>query len=192
MTYPERVLAGVRAAERDGRLPPPDLEVLGETWPFEAPTSVVPVPDLQPEPPRHGEDAGSCSACAAPDDACLWSDDLWRVRAPGQPFGVHALFLEPREHADLEDLSSDALDAMGRAQRKVVDALHAALDGVERVHVIRWGDGAAHLHWWFLARPAGLLQLRGSLLGLWLDVLPPLPEDAWKADLERVRTALRS
>ncbi len=28
-----------------------------------------------------------------------------------------------------------------------------SLDGVARVHVNRWGDGSAHLHLWFLARP---------------------------------------
>src|SRR5262249_62025925 len=37
-----------------------------------------------------------------------------------------------------------------------------SLDGVARVHVNRWGDGAAHLHLWFLARPYGRLQLRGT------------------------------
>jgi hypothetical protein len=45
------------------------------------------------------------------------------------------------------------------------------------VHVNRWGDGGAHLHVWFFARPEGLLQLRGSCLPDWLDVLPPLPPE---------------
>jgi hypothetical protein len=55
-------------------------------------------------------------------------------------------------------------------------ALHP-LDGVARVHINRWGDGAAHLHFWFLARPAGLLQLRGAFLPLLEELLPRVPAD---------------
>jgi hypothetical protein len=60
------------------------------------------------------------------------------------------------------------------------------------VHLNRWSDGGAHLHWWFIARPVGLLQLRGSALPTWLDVLPPLPADVWRADLDRVVAELGS
>lgn len=42
-------------------------------------------------------------------------------------------------------------------------------------------DGGAHLHVWLLARPAGLLQPRGSCLPDWLDVLPPLPGEQCQA-----------
>ena len=48
---------------------------------------------------------------------------------------------------------------------------------IGRVHVCRWGDGSEHLHWWFLARPARLPQLKTNLVAIWDDVLPPLPED---------------
>ena len=41
-----------------------------------------------------------------------------------------------------------------------------------RVQVLRWGDGGEHLHWWLLARPTGILQLRGTFLALWDDILP--------------------
>ncbi len=188
MSYPETVLAGIRAAERDGLLPPPSAEVLGDIYPFPPPDSVLPVAPLRPEPPRIGEDAASCPACAKKDE--LWGDEHWRVLTPSTPFGLHVLLAEPRVHADLDDLPAAAVASMGPLMQRVSGALMTGLDGVGRVHLYRWGDGAAHLHWWFVARPEGLLQLRGSLLPLWLDVLPPLPEDVWSADLERITTAL--
>jgi hypothetical protein len=66
-----------------------------------------------------------------------------------------------------------------------------ALGNIGRVHVCRWGDGGEHLHWWFLARPARVPQLIGSFAAIWDDILPPVPEDVWRADLERLATALR-
>jgi hypothetical protein len=60
------------------------------------------------------------------------------------------------------------------------------VDGVARVHVNRWGDGSAHLHLWFLARPYGRLQLRGTFLSLWDDILPPIDEAVWRANLGHV------
>jgi len=61
-----------------------------------------------------------------------------------------------------------------------------SLDGVARVHVNRWGDGAAHLHLWFLARPLGRLQLRGTFLSLWDDILPVIPESQWRRNLAHI------
>ena len=65
-----------------------------------------------------------------------------------------------------------------------------AVPGVARVHVDRIGDGLAHLHVWFVARPAGLLQLRGSCLMDWLDVLPPMPAAELAAFAGVLATAL--
>ena len=55
-----------------------------------------------------------------------------------------------------------------------------------RVHVNRWGDSSAHLHMWFLARPKGQLQLRGTFLSLWDGILPPVPEAQWRENLAMV------
>jgi hypothetical protein len=52
--------------------------------------------------------------------------------------------------------------------------------------VNRWGDGSAHLHLWFLARPYGRLQLRGTFLSLWDDILPEIPEHQWRDNLALV------
>ena len=43
---------------------------------------------------------------------------------------------------------------------------------------------------WFLARPEGLLQLRGSSLSDWTDCLPPMPEDEWQAVQREIAAAL--
>ncbi len=54
------------------------------------------------------------------------------------------------------------------------------------MHVIRWGDGGSHLHWWFFARPAGMMQLRGAFMTLWDDVLPAIDQERWLANLAQV------
>jgi hypothetical protein len=75
---------------------------------------------------------------------------------------------------------------MERAVRAV-----RAVEGVGRVHVCRWGDGAEHLHWWFMARPARMPQLLGSFAAVWDDVLPATPDDIWTANLAQVGDNLR-
>ena len=57
-------------------------------------------------------------------------------------------------------------------------------------HVYRIGDGGAHLHVWFFARPAGQAQLYGSWMVVWDDLLPEYPEAVAQADAETVADAL--
>ena len=52
------------------------------------------------------------------------------------------------------------------------------LDNVARCHVLRYGDGSAHAHTWFVARTARLWGVVGSPVIEWDDVLPPGPERA--------------
>jgi hypothetical protein len=65
-----------------------------------------------------------------------------------------------------------------------------AIANVSRAHVYRIGDGGAHLHVWFFARPAGQAQLYGSWLPVWDDLLPEYPSDLADADAAQVATAL--
>lgn len=189
--YPAAVLAAVRASEVDGRLPAPTAEELGDIFPFESPVTTVAFDDATlPEPPRHGETSADCGQCANRDDVYLWTSPTWRLRAPDKPFGVHVFLLEPRAHLDQADLTPTLAGELGPLLVRIERAITTAIDGVGRVHLNRWGDGGAHLHWWFIVRPAGLAQLRGSALPTWLDVLPPLPEEVWRADLVRVAAAL--
>ena len=50
-----------------------------------------------------------------------------------------------------------------------------ALPSVGRCHIGRWGDGGAHAHVWFIARPARMPQTRGTFMALWDDYFPPVP-----------------
>jgi len=71
-----------------------------------------------------------------------------------------------------------------------VEPAAQALPGVARVHVNRWGDGGSHLLVIFLGRPAGMLQLRGSCLPLWEEMLPRVPAAAAGSALRFVAAAL--
>jgi len=160
------------------------------TWPsfpFEGDFRVKPIEaPVDVEPPRTGEDPNDCTACAAADDAYIYVNERWRVRAMDRPTGLPmVLILESRTHLDLGDLPNMLAAELGVMTVRLERAIRS-LDGVARVHVNRWGDGSAHLHVWFLARPYGRLQLRGTFLSLWDDILPPITEDRWRENLAMV------
>lgn len=154
------------------------------SFPFEGDLRVKPLaPPVDVEPPRGGEDAADCVACQTPDEAYIWVSERWRVRAMDRPTGLPiVLVLECRSHLDLGDLPNLLAAELGVMTVRLERAVRS-LDGVARVHVNRWGDGAAHLHMWFLARPYGRLQLRGTFLTLWDDILPVIPEHQWRENL---------
>jgi diadenosine tetraphosphate (Ap4A) HIT family hydrolase len=157
------------------------------SFPFEGEFRIRPLQDpVAAEPPRKGEDAADCVTCATPDAAYIWADERWRVRAMDRPSGLPAvLILESRSHLDLGDLPNLLAAELGVMTVRLERAVRS-LDGVARVHVNRWGDGSAHLHLWFLARPYGRLQLRGTFLSLWEEILPPIPEAQWRENLALV------
>jgi diadenosine tetraphosphate (Ap4A) HIT family hydrolase len=148
-------------------------------------------PPVLPEPPRGGEDGpADCDICAKPDEAYLWTDEHWRVAYPHKPGGGAAVvFLEPRAHVDLHELPEDLAAELGPMILRVERAL-ASLDDVGRVHMHRWGDGIAHMHLWFVVRPAGMLQLRGSFLPAWNGLLPAVPEDYFRGVNVKLAAAL--
>jgi diadenosine tetraphosphate (Ap4A) HIT family hydrolase len=157
------------------------------SFPFEGDLRVKPLePVVEVEPARQGEDGNGCVACAAKDHEYIWVSDRWRVRAMDHPTGLPmALILESRSHLDLGDLPNLLAAELGVMTVRLERAIRS-LDGVARVNVNRYGDGTAHLHLWFLARPYGRLQLRGSFLSLWDEILPPIPEERWRENLALV------
>ncbi|MFF5054425.1 hypothetical protein ACFY1S_14715 [Micromonospora sp. NPDC000663] len=157
------------------------------SFPFEGDLRVKQLDDPVPvEPPRKGEGLRECTACNAPDDAYIWVGERWRVRAMDRPTGLPmVLILESRTHLDLGDLPNLLAAELGVMTVRLERAIRS-LDGVARVHVNRWGDGSAHLHMWFLARPYGRLQLRGTFLSLWDSILPPISEAQWRENLALV------
>jgi diadenosine tetraphosphate (Ap4A) HIT family hydrolase len=157
------------------------------TFPFTGNFTVRPLDEpVAVEPPRQGDDPATCIACQAGDDAYIWVSDRWRVRALDRPTGLPmVLILESRSHLDLGDLPNLLAAELGVMTVRLERAIRS-LEGVARVHVNRWGDGSAHLHLWFLARPHGRLQLRGTFLSLWDDILPAIPEEQWRENLAMV------
>ena len=158
------------------------------SFPFEGDLRVKQLDDPVPvEPPRRGEAHRECTACNAPDEAYIWVGERWRVRAMDRPTGLPmVLILESRSHLDLGDLPNLLAAELGVMTVRLERAIRS-LDGVARVHVNRWGDGSAHLHLWFLARPYGRLQLRGTFLSLWDSILPPISEAQWRENLAHGR-----
>ena len=193
--YAHDTVRRARDAERlspDGRLPAPSY-ASWPSFPYEGELRVCAVADVvSPEPPREGKGGVDCGACADRDEQYLWTDADWRLRSTAEPSGLPVvLLLEPRAHADLHDLPAPLRAGMGEMLCRVEAAIYS-LGGIARVHVMRIGDGAEHLHWWFLARPDGLVQARGSFAAEWDDILPPRPRSEWEADLERVAATMRS
>jgi hypothetical protein len=143
-------------------------------------------PPVAKEPERHGEDPEQCATCRAPDSEYIWVANRWRVRSLERPSGLPVVvILESRSHLDLGDLPNLLAAELGVMTVRLERAIRS-LEDVARVHVNRWGDGSAHLHLWFLARPAGRLQLRGTFLSLWDDILPPISEQRWRENLALV------
>jgi hypothetical protein len=157
------------------------------TFPFEGDIRIKKLDDpVSLEPPRHGENPSECRACSSPDEAYIWVSERWRVRSLDRPTGLPmVLILESRSHLDLGDLPNLLAAELGVMTVRLERAVRS-LDGVARVHVNRWGDGSAHLHLWFLARPYGRLQLRGTFLSLWDEILPTISESQWRENLALV------
>lgn len=168
--------------ERRTQPPLPDF-VGWQTFPFVGEFRVKPLEPPVEEPPRQGERGENCVKCAAPDSEYIWVDERWRVRALSRPSGLPAVVvLETRHHYDLGDLSNMLAAELGVLTVRLERGIRS-INGVARVHVNRWGDGSEHLHVFFLARPKGRLQLRGTFLSMWDDILPPIPESQWRENL---------
>jgi diadenosine tetraphosphate (Ap4A) HIT family hydrolase len=139
-----------------------------------------------PEAPRDGEEPTTCRSCAASDGSAVWENDAWRLIAMSEPSGAPlVLMLLSKEHHDLVDLSDDMAAQLGQIIVHTSRAIES-LEHIARAHVSRWGDGGAHLHIFFFARPEGFAQLRGTCLAVWDDLLAPVPRDVRDRDAARV------
>jgi len=145
-----------------------------------------------PEAPRRGEDGLACGGCDAPLGDTLWENERWRLITFGEPSGAPlVMMLQPKGHYDLIDLPEDLAAELGRLVVHVSRALES-LPGIARAHVSRWGDGGAHLHLFFFARPSGFPQLRGTCFAIWDDLLAPVPREMRDADAHTVALTLES
>ena len=148
-------------------------------------------PMLVPEEPRHGELAGDeCGHCSPGHwGGWIWRDEHWHVsaqRETGLPFWGG---LAPNEHVRLHEMSPDLLATMGGVVQRFAGAVQG-LPGVARTHFSRWGDGSAHFHLQFYARPLGMMQGRGYMLAVWDDVLAPTDPELIAAHTRQVAAVL--
>jgi diadenosine tetraphosphate (Ap4A) HIT family hydrolase len=164
-----------------------------ETFPFDG--EMTPRTLLAPvdrEKPRQGEGGVGCRRCQAPDDDYVWTSERWRLLPLG-PTGLPViLMLEPREHfAEPGDLPDELAAELGVLLARIERAIRS-IGEIGRVHVCRWGDGGEHLHWWFIGRPARLPQLIGSFVEIWDEILPPVPHETWRANVDAVVAELNA
>jgi hypothetical protein len=187
---PDEFYAHVVAAADDEQRLPLARMVGWDISPFEAEGLQVSRmrPPVLPEPPRHGEDPADCESCRRRDEG-IWVDDRWRLTRMSGVGVPLVLMLHPRDHYDLTDLSDDLAAEMGVLSTHIARHVQA-LRHVSRCHVYRIGDGGAHLHVWFFARPEGQSQLYGSWLVVWDDLLPEYPAPLADADADAVASAL--
>jgi diadenosine tetraphosphate (Ap4A) HIT family hydrolase len=177
------------AADADGRLPLPPLHDW-ETFPFEGDIRVRPLRPPADEPPRLGGDPDDCWRCRRSHADAIWSDERWLLAPLEKPSGLPVIvILQPREHCDLGDMPSHLAEELGPLIVRIERAVDS-VGNIGRVHVGRWGDGSAHLHFWFIARPARLPQLRTSFAAIWDDIIPPMPEELWRENLVAVARAM--
>lgn len=187
---PEQFYAhALAAADADQRLPLSRMTGW-DISPFEQDGLLVSRlrPPVIPEKPREGEDPATCTSCTR-RDAGIWLDDNWRLTRLAGAGVPLILMLHPRDHYDMADLTDELAAEHGVLCTHIARHVEA-LAGIARSHVYRIGDGGAHLHTWFFARPAGQGQLYGSWLVVWDDLLPEYPDDIAAADGARVAEAL--
>ena len=158
---------------------------------FEGDIATKPLePMLVPEQPRSGElDPAECFHCRPTPEHLIWRDDLWHVGAApatGLPFIAG---LAPNDHVRLDQMDAGLLATFGDLVQRLAGAIQS-LDGVARTHFSRWGDGSAHFHLHFMARPLGMMQGRGPMLAFWDDVLPPTDPELLAANGRQVAEAL--
>jgi diadenosine tetraphosphate (Ap4A) HIT family hydrolase len=144
-----------------------------------------------PEPPRRGEPGGEpCGICSGQTSSAVWSDEHWTLHPPVGGSLRGAVWLASRGHFDsFSDLPAEVAASFGPIVAKVERGM-LTLSDVARVHLYRWGDGAAHFHVWMLPRPLGMLEARGMMLPIWEDVLPNRSDEELRSAAENIAAAM--
>lgn len=178
----------------DGRIPMTPA-VDWDVFPWEVVDGAI-VPKVLAAPlpvenPREGDPGGkACHLCAGDrENATIWENETWTLRPMPRGGLPLILMLEPKEHLDYTDLDDDQAAELGRLSLWITRIMEH-VEHIGRVHVMRIGDGSAHLHVWFIARPARFGQILGSFAVEYDDMLPATPEDSWLADQRTVAQRL--
>jgi len=178
----------------EGRLPMTPAQTW-DVFPWEVVDGeIVPkllTPPLDADAPRSGDPGGKpCGTCAGGGPGeLLWENEEWTLRPMPRGGLPLILMLETKEHLEYTDLSDDQAADLGRLSLWIARIMES-LDGIGRAHVMRIGDGSAHLHIWFIARHEGFPGILGSFAVEFDDMLPPTPEESWLADQRTVARKL--
>lgn len=182
----------VAAADEQRRLPVAVEEMPGWfIYPYESDSlRMKPLGFVEAtEQPRSGEDPAECrcaldgwagEAWPGTEGNVVWHDDEFRLLDLGGKLPSF-LMLQPRGHHDLIDMP----DALAARMGVLLVALAAAVEtlpSVGRAHVMKIGDGGAHLHWFAMGRPARMPQFRGSPLLDWEENFPDVPRKVLDAN----------
>jgi hypothetical protein len=176
----------VDAVGENGRLPM-GPSAAWDIFPWEG--EMVPKvlqPPVEAEEPRWGERGRPCSCAEGEWRNAVWRNDRWVLTSGEGPGGLPlVLVLQPLEHIDFSDMDDDLAAEYGRVSHWL-HRIMAGLPNIGRVHICKWGDGGAHMHVVFIARTARLADIKGSMAIEWDEMLPPVPEEVWRADLREV------
>ncbi len=177
------------AADEDGRLQPGPM-TRWAVFPYESVTA-APLTELELPEPLGDTSPEGCRVCRAQADGTheLWSSEHFAVARRASTSLLFWATVAVRSHRTLDELDGDELADMGQVLGRTFRAV-SALDGVGRVHINKWENNTGHLLWNVLARPEGVLQLRGSNLPAWADMLPDVPEPELARRADEVARAL--
>lgn len=173
----------------------PDLSFVGwPAFPWAAEGGRVVAKELLPpvaaDRVRGGEGGTSCWRCEHPDEGVVWANDRWVLSTAREGRGgLLKFWLQTREHMDFGDMDEDLAAELGRLTLRLHNAM-LALPNAGRVHLGKWGDGSAHLHVLAMVRPARLPQVIGSFAVEWDDILPPIPEEVWRREVDEVAAVM--
>jgi diadenosine tetraphosphate (Ap4A) HIT family hydrolase len=129
-------------------------------------------------------------ADGVPPERVVWEDEHWVLTHEGRPSGLPIIVvLHPRRHLDYGQLDDELASECGRISNRLARIIEG-LPNIGRCHVLRYGDGGAHMHLFFVGRVERLTHVLGSPTIDWDEILPPGPEDVWRADLHAVAVKL--
>ena len=160
--------------------------------PYLEPLTPRPLADpVIPEPPRRGEPGGEeCGICTHQATPAVWESEHFTMHPPVQGSLPGAVWLASKEHVDS---FNDLLAGCGGRVRAVVARVEQAilaLGDVGRVICTAGATGARTSTYGSCLGRSGMLQASGTMLPIWEDVLPNVPDEELAEAARQIAAAL--